>query len=86
MEENKVPTAEEFIESTKLVVKFDNTQGCILEEELPNLLKNFAKLHVEAALKEALDSIPCLGSSSDIATYEEVEEAVLNAYPESNIK
>jgi len=41
----------------------------------------FAKLHVEAALKEALESIPCLGSSSDIATYEEVENAVLNSYP-----
>ena len=41
----------------------------------------FAKLHVEAALKEALESIPCLGSSSDFATYEEVEEAVLNSYP-----
>jgi hypothetical protein len=46
----------------------------------------FAKLHVEEALKEALESIPCLGSSTDIATYEEVEEAVLNAYPLENIK
>ena len=46
----------------------------------------FAKMHVEAALKEALDSIPCLGSSSDIATYEEVEDAVLNSYPLTNIK
>jgi hypothetical protein len=46
----------------------------------------FAKLHVEAALKEALESIPCLGSSSDIATYEEVEDAVLNSYPLENIK
>jgi hypothetical protein len=46
----------------------------------------FAELHVKAALKEALDSIPCLGSSSDIATYEEIEVAVLNAYPLTNIK
>lgn len=54
----------------------------------------FAKLHVEAALKEALESIPCLGSSSDNlhpwfhppATYEEVEDAVLNAYPLTLIK
>lgn len=44
---HNIPTAEEFIKSTELVVKFDNTQGCILEEELPNLLKKFAKLHVE---------------------------------------
>lgn len=46
----------------------------------------FAKMHVEAALREALESIPCLGSSSDIATYEEVRDAVLNAYPLTNIK
>jgi hypothetical protein len=83
---NMIPTAEEFIKSTELVVKFDNTQSCILEEELPRLFIEFAKLHVEAALKEALESIPCLGSSSDIATYEEVEDAVLNAYPLTLIK
>ena len=46
----------------------------------------FTKHHVKLALKEALDSIPCLGSSSDIATYYEVEEAVLNSYPLENIK
>ena len=40
-------TAKEFIESTNLIVKFDNTQGCILEEELPNLLIEFAKLSKE---------------------------------------
>lgn len=48
-------------------------------------LIEFAKYHVQLALKEALESIPCLGSSSDIATYEEVEEAVLNCYPENKI-
>ena len=51
----EIPTAEEFIKSSELVVKFDNTSGCILEEELPHLLVQFAKLHVEAALKNAYD-------------------------------
>ena len=51
-----IPTAKEFIISTKLVVKFDNTQGCILEEELPSLFIEFAKLHVQAALKAADDN------------------------------
>ena len=46
----------------------------------------FAKLHVQAALEEALESIPCLGSSTDIPSYEEVEDAVLNAYPLDKIK
>ena len=51
-----------------------------------DILIEFAKMHVQAALKEALESIPCLGSSSDMATYEEVEDAVLNAYPLTLIK
>jgi len=55
-------------------------------ETITDIMIEFAKLHVEAALKEALESIPCLGSSSDIASYEEVEEAVLNAYPLTLIK
>lgn len=67
----KVPTAED-----------------ILNKHLvpANAMIEFAKLHVEAALKEALDSIPCLGSSSDIPTYEEVEKEILNSYPLENIK
>lgn len=46
-------TAKKFIESTELLVKFDNTQNCILEEELPHLFIEFAKLHVKEALKAA---------------------------------
>ena len=61
--------------------------GChINHRDIKHAMIEFAKLHVEAALKEALESIPCLGSSTDIATYEEVEEAVLNSYPLENIK
>ena len=50
-----------------------------------DMLIEFAKIHVEKALKQALENIPCLGSSTDIASYEEVEEAVLNSYPLENI-
>ena len=46
----------------------------------------FAKYHVQEALKQALESIPCLGSSTDIPSIEGVEKAVLNAYPLENIK
>ena len=46
----------------------------------------FTKIHVQEALKQALESIPCLGSSTDIPSIEEVEEAVLNAYPLDLIK
>ncbi len=58
----------------------------IPEDVVIRLMRDFAKFHVQEALKEALNSIPCLGSSSDIATYEEVEEAVLNSYSLDLIK
>ena len=46
----------------------------------------FAKMHVQKALKQSLESIPRLGSSTDIPSIEEVEKAVLNAYPLDLIK
>jgi len=78
MKDIKVPTAEEF---------YKQTTGCVMNHrDIKIAMIEFAKLHVNAALKEALESIPCLGSSSDIPTYEEVEEAVLNCYPENLIQ
>jgi hypothetical protein len=49
-------------------------------------VRELIEYHVNEALKEALESIPCLGSSTDIASYEEVEHEVLNSYPLTNIK
>ena len=45
----------------------------------------FAKLHVEQALKLALEEAPT-GSSTDIPRYEDMKDAILNAYPLENIK
>ena len=72
----KIPTAEELID-----LRVGTRSKWVAE-----LMIEFAKLHVEAALKDALESIPCLGSSTDIATYEEVEDCVLTSYPLDNIK
>lgn len=75
---SRIPTAEEF---------YKQTTGCVMNHrDVKTAMIEFAKMHVEAALKEALESIPCLGSSTDIPSYEDVEEAVLNAYPLENIK
>lgn len=83
-------TAEEFMDNQGINEKelqnlpwFDYGNLLTWLEDYSNLK---AKFHVEVALKEALESIPCLGSSSDIATYEEVRDAVLNAYPLTLIK
>lgn len=75
-----IPTAEE-------VLKKSNATGMAFNREaIQETMIEFAELHVRAALLEALDSIPCLGSSTDIPTYEEVECAVLAAYPKELIK
>ena len=83
-----IPTAEEFIISTKLVVKFDNTQGCILEEELPSLFIEFAKLHVQAALKAADDNADVTVIDVDMTgnIWGVDSDTILNAYSLENIK
>ena len=80
----KIPTAEEVALQIEDIASYEELKNPIVFASLVAI--EFARLHVEEALKEALESIPCLGSSTDIATYEEVEEAVLNAYPLENIK
>ena len=81
-----VPTAEELIRVMYPSEYRDINVTLFTGKQLKELAITLTKLHVEQALKEALDSIPCLGSSSDIATYEEVKDAVLNAYPLNLIK
>lgn len=76
----EIPTSEEYFKP------FRDEDGQYGYRDIERHLREFAKLHVNAALKEALESIPCLGSSSDIPTYKEVEEAVLNCYPENLIQ
>ena len=75
----KIPTAEELYHLSK------GGNVNISKKQFIEAVKKYAKLHVKAALQAALESIPCLGSSTDIATYEEVEKEVLNSYPENLI-
>lgn len=91
---NKTPTAEELLNDRVYIIQDGIEDVYDSLSTVAGAMIEFAKLHVEAALKEALESIPCLGSSSDNlhpwfhppATYEEVEDAVLNAYPLTLIK
>lgn len=70
-------TAEEFIKDAQQNPEKGWTAKKILIE--------FAKYHVEQALKNALEEAPT-GSSTDIPSYEEMKDAILNAYPLENIK
>lgn len=83
----KIPTAEEFFKKHCELYSFEegDPEYLIDRETFIRVLKESNLLHVRAALKAALESIPRLGSSTDIATYEEVEKEVLNSYPKKRI-
>lgn len=71
---NKMPTAEEFLKSKNY---FDS-------DEYEDLIIEFAKLHVEAALKSASEKATYSGFN--FASIEIDEDSILNAYPLDWIK
>jgi hypothetical protein len=71
--ENKIPTAEEFALS-------DNWEK-VIDHVTIKRMKDFAKLHVKAALKAASKS-----ESNGTEGYKIYPESILNSYPNSNIK
>ena len=81
MSNNKIPTTEDFIVNSKP----GNNDEWISFTEVQTLMIKFAKLHVKAALEAALEDSPH-GSSTDIPSYEDMKESILNAYPLDLIK
>ena len=77
-------TVEEFLKNFN--EEENNIDKLYYDSYVKKAMIKFAKMHVQEALKQAFDSIPCLGSSTDIPSIEEVEKAVLNAYPLDLIK
>jgi len=71
---DNLPTAEEFLKDAP-------NNGKYWEDKLID----FAKLHVEAAIKECIESAPS-GSSTDTVSYEDVEYALKDCYPLTLIK
>lgn len=82
---SNIPTAEEFI------INKEVKQGFLLSnstEELKDIINShieFAKLHVEQAIKTCIEEAPS-GSSTDTVSYEDVIEALKDCYPLTNIK
>ena len=86
----KIPTAEEFLKS----------KGLGGYQEFDGILQEFAKMHVEAALKEASENAKvqmgddCIlnkiaihpNSLVDTAVIKVNSASILNSYPTSNIK
>ena len=59
----------------------DNGAWIIIEEALIE----FAKLHVESAIKMCIEEAPS-GSSTDTVSYKDVVNALKDCYPLTNIK
>ena len=88
MEENKIPTAEEFVKEFRKKNPIANAES--IEHWIAEHCIEFSKLHVEAALKAASESKSlCTAYTDDGLDYKEnilCKESVLNAYPLENIK
>jgi hypothetical protein len=97
----KIPTAEEFIPQywdadTNFMESIKNQMskiGGIDFDNIPDLMIEFAKLHVEAALKAAAENAetyeyqyedPCTECGRTSVYIK--EDSILNAYPLSNIQ
>ena len=81
---NKILTAEEFAwsqeEDFKTILAEANYQ------EVYNLMIEFAKLHVEAALNEVTEKLYFRDSDGHVIRSEESNKLVLKVYPLTNIK
>lgn len=76
----EIPTAENFIPDDNyyfVETLPGNSETCLLKEDVPQIMIDFAKLHVEAALKRA---------HSNMQLPEEDLEFTMGAYPLENIK
>ena len=76
---SKIPTAEE------LSKKYTRLRSAVALKDLSDFAIEFAKLHVEAAIKACIEDAPS-GSSTDTVSYEDVVEALKDSYPLTNIK
>lgn len=74
---SRIPTAEEFCKNFK-------PNGKTWQENFHQTMIEFAKLHVEAALKEASEKATC--SEYMVGEYNVNKNSILNSYPLSNIK
>jgi hypothetical protein len=76
----KVPTAEDILSK-----KFNELRSSFTLKDVEECMIEFAKLHVEAAIKACIEDAPS-GSSTDTVSQEDVVEALKDSYPLENIK
>jgi hypothetical protein len=74
----KIPTAEEFLNRDE--------SGVFNEADITQAMIEFAKLHVEAALKGVTEKLYFRDSDGHVIRSEESSKLVLKSYPLTNIK
>jgi hypothetical protein len=79
METKIIPTAEELWKQS-----YDENDKVFAFGAFQVMIE-FTKLHVKAAIKEYIESAPS-GSSTDTVSYEDVENALKDCYSLENIK
>ena len=83
MENKIIPTAKELIETDYYHLHLDTDSICL--GSIETAMIEFAKLHVEAALKEAMYKADTKELSS-MEVHDHYREEILNSYPLENIK
>lgn len=76
----KIPTAEDFLNKEYCNIVIDSKDTWVNVSDIKNAMIEFAKLHVEQALKEASECVSCL------LPVEETVKDILNSYSLDNIK
>ena len=90
VEGNNLPTADEFFDSANIGIS-SNTEYMYCKKDVVKKAIEFAKMHVEAALKEASISAETKEESgnpydTDDKYYVVDKDSILNAYTLDNIK
>ena len=84
----KIPTASELIRLQFCEGEFDEIMDCLngsIEPDITQAMIKFAKMHVEAALKEASENAIVYADEGGYSEFVD-EQSILNAYPLTNIK
>jgi len=77
-----ISTAEKFIENDYYHLHLDTDSTCLAS--IHDAMIEFAKLHVEAALKEASEKAKCIEYM--VGEYTVKKDSILNSYPLNKIQ
>jgi len=81
----QIPTADEFLNKEYYHIVLDSKDTWVNVGDIERAMVEYAKLHVEAALKEASEKAQIQMDEHDLSCSVN-KNSILNSYPLSNIK